>query len=226
MPTTQRERISGVDTAWLRMDQPTNLMMIVGVMMFDGKVTLAAVRRTIAARFLAFRRFRQCAVQDAAGAWWQDDENFDIKAHVLRAALPGAGGKRELEDFVSELASTPLDPARPLWQFHVVDNYRGGSALVTRIHHCYADGIALIQVLLSMTHSTAAGSLEMEPEAIETGSDGEADFWAQLFKPVTDALGNAKEIGNALIEQGAGFSRALRRHQLRLWLRSGRRRPQ
>ncbi len=206
MATTQRERISGVDTAWLRMDQPTNLMMIVGVMMFDGKVALARVRKTIAARFLAFRRFGQCAVQDAAGAWWQADENFDIKAHVLGATLPGAGGKEELEAFVSGLASTPLDPARPLWQFHVVDNFQGGSALVTRIHHCYADGIALIQVMLSMTHATAAGSLEMEPEAIEPGASAESDFWAQILKPVTGALGNAKEIGNALFEQGKSLA--------------------
>lgn len=30
----RRERMSAVDTAWLRMDRPTNLMMIVGVMVF------------------------------------------------------------------------------------------------------------------------------------------------------------------------------------------------
>src|SRR5260221_3219742 len=133
MATAQRERISGVDTAWLRMDQPTNLMMIVGVMMFDGKVDVRKVKKAIAARFLAFRRFRQCAVQDAAGAWWQEDETFDINHHVLRATLPGAGGKEELEAFVSDLASTPLDSARPLWQFHVIDNYRGGSAVINGI---------------------------------------------------------------------------------------------
>src|SRR5258706_11488150 len=206
MPTTQRERISGVDTAWLRMDQPTNLMMIVGVMMFDGKVDLRKVKKAIAARFLALRRFKQCAVQDAGGAWWQTDDAFDIDHHVLRATLPGAAGKEDLEAFVSELASTPLDPARPLWQFHVIDNYRGGSALITRIHHCYADGIALIQVMLSMTHATAAGSLELQPEAVEMGESAESDFWAQILKPVAGALGSAKEIGKGLLEQGKSLA--------------------
>ena len=206
MATAQRERISGVDTAWLRMDQPTNLMMIVGVMMFEGRVDVRKVKKVIAARFLAFRRFGQCAVQDAAGAWWQADESFDIDAHVLRATLPGAAGKEELEAFVSDLASTPLDPSKPLWQFHVIDNYRGGSALVTRIHHCYADGIALIQVMLSLTHATAEGSLAMKPEAIEVGESGEADFWAHILKPVAGALGNAKEIGKGLLEQGKSLA--------------------
>ena len=31
-----RERMSGVDTAWLRMDSQANLMMIVGVWVFDA----------------------------------------------------------------------------------------------------------------------------------------------------------------------------------------------
>ncbi|MET0225631.1 MAG: WS/DGAT domain-containing protein, partial [Dokdonella sp.] len=55
--------------------------------------------------------------------------------------------------------SSALDPARPLWQFHVVENYRGGGVLVARVHHCYADGLALVQVLLSLTDTAA------EPEA-------------------------------------------------------------
>ena len=50
-----RERISGVDTAWLRMDSPTNPMMIVGVMMFAERLDLEAVKRIIAERFLSGR---------------------------------------------------------------------------------------------------------------------------------------------------------------------------
>jgi WS/DGAT/MGAT family acyltransferase len=185
MAATPRERISGVDTAWLRMDQPTNLMMIVGVWMFEGRLELDAVRRTVATRFLAFRRFGQCAVQDAAGAWWQEPDSFDIADHVVSTRLPGRGGKRELERLVSELASTPLDPARPLWQFHVIDNYAGGSALVMRIHHCYADGIALVQVVLSMTGESAKASLKAparKPAAAK--GNAQSDFWTGFLEPI------------------------------------------
>lgn len=202
----RRERISGVDTAWLRMEHPTNLMMIVGVMMFERKLDLKAVKRILEARFLAYRRFRQKAVQDAAGAWWEDDADFDIDSHVHRIALPGRGDKAELQALVSDLASTPLDAAQPLWQFHLVDNYCGGAALVVRIHHCYADGIALIQVLLSMTHETAAGSLAMEPLEIDTPARGDADFWEQVLKPVAGALENAAALGKGLIEQGRALA--------------------
>ena len=204
---TNRERISGVDTAWLRMEQPTNLMMIVGVMMLDRRLNLAQVRRAIKSRFLAFRRFRSRAVQDAAGAWWEEDESFDIDFHVQRVALPGGGGKAELEELVSELASTPLDYDRPLWQFHVVDNYTGGGALITRIHHCYADGIALVQVMLSMTDTSAEASLKVPVEvADEEEPSNPADFWEQILKPVTGALGGAAQLGRGLFQQGAGMA--------------------
>ena len=185
MAATPRERISGVDTAWLRMDQPTNLMMIVGVMMFEGRLDPGIVRRILATRFLSFPRFRQRAVQDAAGAWWEEPEDFDLAQHVVSEKLPGRGGKRELERLVSDLASTALDPARPLWQFHVVDNYAGGSALILRIHHCYADGIALIQVMLSMTDTSAKASLKAPArKSPVVKADGDGDFWKKLLEPV------------------------------------------
>ena len=193
-----REKISGVDTAWLRMDNPTNLMMIVGVMTLAERLDLATVKRIIEERFLAFPRFRCRAVEDAAGAWWETDEAFDIDWHVRRHARRGRLGKAALETLVSELASTPLDPSRPLWQFHVVD-YGAGSALITRIHHCYADGIALIQVLLSMTHATARGSLALKrPAKPEPKSGPPRDFWEQIVKPLTGALANPLEAAGAL----------------------------
>ena len=208
MAQARRERISGVDTAWLRMEDPTNLMMIVGVMIFEGRLELAKVKRSIERRFLAFHRFRQCAVQDPTGAWWEDDPNFDIDAHIHRTALPGRADKAELEALASDLASTPLDFTKPLWQFHLVDNYEGGSALIMRIHHCYADGIALTEVVLSMTHESAAGSLALPRQEVgETGgSSADADIWEQFLRPVAGALEGAQRMGRSLIDQGREFA--------------------
>ncbi len=202
MPQPRRERISGVDTAWLRMDLPTNLMVIVGVMMFEGQLDAARLKRTLERRFLAFRRFRQKAVQDATGAWWEDDADFDIDSHVHRVALPGRAGKAELQAFVSDLASTPLDATKPLWQYHLIDNYEGGSALVMRIHHCYADGIAMVQVMLSMTDDSARGSLRLPAAAVTEGGSGEADFWEMVLRPVAGALEGASRVGRNLLDQG------------------------
>ncbi len=146
-----RHRMSSVDTAWLRMDSPTNLMMIVGVMIFERPIDLRRLATLIEGRLLVYPRFRQYVVDDGVAAWWVDDEQFDLESHLLTVRLPGAGGERELQDFVGRLAAEPLAPGKPLWQFHVIEDYQGGSALVARIHHCIADGIALIGVLLNLT---------------------------------------------------------------------------
>ena len=47
---------------------------------------------------------------------------------------------------VNDLASMPLDHSLPLWQAYVVDDVEGGSALITRCHHCMADGTAMMTV--------------------------------------------------------------------------------
>jgi diacylglycerol O-acyltransferase / wax synthase len=169
----RREVMSRVDTAWLRMERATNLMMITGVMMFDTPMSIEKLKKVIKQRFLAYPRFRQKAVDTSAGAWWETDQDFDLDWHVRLTALPGKSGKKELERLTSQLASTPLDKTKPLWQFHLVEKYEGGSALISRIHHCYADGIALVQVLLTLTDTTRDAKKGSDLDKAWLKSDGE-----------------------------------------------------
>ena len=144
----------GVDAAWLRMDDPANLMMVTGLFFFARPVPPRGIRDLVAARLLRYRRFGERAVPGRlGGARWERVEAVDLDRHVLGERLPEPGDKAALERRVSELMSEPLDPLHPLWQFHVVQNCVGGTAVVVRIHHCVADGIALMQVALSLTES-------------------------------------------------------------------------
>lgn len=152
--TAAAERMSRVDTAWLRMDNDVNLMMIVGVWLLTPALTLDALRERMQDKLLKYDRFRQKAVVDAMGAMWVEDAEFDITKHVVPETLdrlPGDTERQALQRLCGRLAMTPLDHTRPLWQFHLIDGYEGGSAMVARIHHCIGDGIALTSVMLSMT---------------------------------------------------------------------------
>ena len=147
------ERMSKVDTAWLRMDSPSNLMMIVGVWVLQPGIRHDDLCRRIEERLLKYPRFGQRVVQDAAGATWVRDPRFDIRRHVVTETLrrkPKGREQEALQERLAELAVTPLDKDRPLWQFHLVEHYQGGSAMMVRIHHCIADGIALIGVTQSL----------------------------------------------------------------------------
>ena len=67
------ERMSRVDTAWLRMDNDVNLMMIVGVWILQPGITLEALAKRIEEKLLKYDRFRQRVEQDAVGANWVDN---------------------------------------------------------------------------------------------------------------------------------------------------------
>ena len=151
--------MSRVDTAWLRMERPTNPMMITGVLMLDEPMTLAALKQVIQRRFLSYARFRQKPVDGPTGAYWQDDPDFDLDWHVRPSGLPGRATARRAEARAAAFRR-PSPRARSTCTSRCGSStwsrsYHGGSAIVARIHHCYADGIALVQVLLSLTDATA-----------------------------------------------------------------------
>ena len=200
---SKRENISAVDTAWLRMDRPANLMMICGVLMFERPLSLERLRTIIGERFLVLRRFRQVPRPTATGAQWREDRAFDLATHVVATALPQPAGDAELQDLVSTLMATPLPRERPLWQFHLVTNHCGGSALIARIHHCYADGIALVRVMLSMTDASAAGPPAMPFDATPRSKLGDDDPLADLLGPLRGAAKSARKIGRMLLAKGA-----------------------
>ena len=209
----QRERMSTVDTAWLRMDSGGNLMMIVSVLMFDRPLDMARFKRTMKLRFLSYSRFRSRVVQDLAGAWW-DEQEVDLAHHIVQtrlAAKKGESNKPALEAMVGELSATALDVDKPLWQMHVIDNCVGADggvrqAVIIRIHHCIADGIALVGVLLSMFDATRDASLEggEEPELLEQmqehtlSADGD-NPWDELLQPLTRTTVQAINLSTSMM---------------------------
>jgi len=197
------ERMTKVDTAWLRMDSPSNLMMIVGVWTLKPGIRYEDLCRRVQERLLQYNRFRQRVEKDAAGATWVEDADFDIARHVVREKLPKrARGDEQsaLQDRVGELAMQPLDHKHPLWQIHLIEDYQGGSALLVRIHHCIADGIALISVTMSLVDGGAP-----PPERKRKASPAGAEDWIAdtLIKPFTDMT--VKALGAA----GEGAARSL-----------------
>ena len=205
--SNKREPMSKVDTAWLRMESPTNLMMISGVLMFHDRLDIKKVRRLFAERWLAYRRFRQRAVDTANAAYWQTDPDLDMDWHVRLTALPGKADKIALEKWVSEMASTALDHSRPLWQFHVVDNYRFddghvGSVLLGRIHHCYADGLALVQVMLSLTDAAPKEKKQVELAKVWLKND-QGSVLDRLLNPTRAGLAKVLSLGEKAIGKGS-----------------------
>jgi hypothetical protein len=155
--------MGSADVLWLNMDRPTNLMVIVSVVLLesvpDWDRVLDLMRTRILEPYPVFSQ-RPVRPRRTLGRYhWEDDPDLDLARHVRRATLSGKGTAAEvdaeLQAYIEEHLPHPFDRSRPLWEVHLVDGHGSGAALVFRIHHALADGIALTRVLLGLTEDAA-----------------------------------------------------------------------
>lgn len=198
------EFFTNVDAAWLHMETPTNMAMITGVSMFEQPLDFQRLRATIEHRFLSHDRFRQRVREPRLGLGlprWETDPDFDLDFHLQRIRLPRPANQIALQNLVGELMSTQLDFSKPLWQMHYVENFGRGSALITRLHHCIGDGLALVQVLLSMTDESPDAAW---PETSE-GPPQEKSRLTRLLIPAVSAtrlVGKTWNAAEHLLHEG------------------------
>lgn len=193
------QHLSPVDSAWLHMDDPTNLMMVTGVALLDGPIDVARYRKTVAARLLSFERFRMRVVDDRNslnGPRWEADPHFNLDAHIHRVALPSPGDMETLQEFLGDLSSTMLDYTKPLWQVHLVENVLGGSAMVMRFHHCIGDGTAMNNVLYRLMDLTPDAPIERPHKPQAHSSLG------PLLDPIMAAIEGSVKLADDLIHEG------------------------
>ncbi len=88
---------------------------------------------------------------DIGAPEWVDDPGFDIERHVRRAALPYPGDDRELFRLIADVMARRLDRDRPLWEVWVIEGLADDRwAMLTKLHHCMADGIAATHILAGL----------------------------------------------------------------------------
>jgi len=167
------QRMSNADAAWLHMDRPTNLMVVNALLWFEEPVDVGRVKEVLRSRLVEpFPRFRQLVAEPRLGIGvpsWEDDPSFDLDRHVHHLGLPAPGDKQALEELVGDLIVSPLDRGKPLWDMYLVDGFGGGMAMISRIHHCIADGIALSRVLLSLTDAHPDAGIASPREIVGRG---------------------------------------------------------
>ncbi len=138
---------------------------------------------------------------------------FSIPQHVdepeglrHRVQLPAPGDRAALQAFVADLMASPLDRETPLWQFHFVDGYGDGAALVGRIHHCIADGIALGHILFSLTDESPDAGIA--PPDDEGGSaEGRGGPLGALTRPAASAVSVARGAAGTLAHEAIEVGR-------------------
>jgi WS/DGAT/MGAT family acyltransferase len=193
--------MSSVDAAWRHMEDATNLMMVTGIMQMKGEVSREAILETLEKGFLVFNRMRQ-KVRDFTvfkTPHWVSVKELNMDEHVVEEQLPLPATRSVIQQRVSELLSTPLDFKIPLWHLTLLRGAPEGTVVLIRIHHCIADGIALVGVLLSMTGKSPEESLAITPAKVKNYPQLSSSGY--LFRRATTALDTAVRTTNWVFQR-------------------------
>ncbi|MGZ4251087.1 MAG: wax ester/triacylglycerol synthase family O-acyltransferase [Solirubrobacteraceae bacterium] len=197
------DHLSSADTAWLHMDRPTNLMVINSLLLFDAPVDWERVKQITQRRLVdRYPRFRQRVVESRVPLRtpkWEDDPYYALEHHMHHLALPPPGDAAALQELVSDLMMMPLDRNRPLWHTYMIDGFGDGAAMICRMHHCIADGIALAQVMLSLTDSEAQA--EIDPTWIDGAASPRGGLLSRLASSGESALSLTGRVASTAMRQ-------------------------
>ncbi|MCV7193312.1 wax ester/triacylglycerol synthase family O-acyltransferase [Mycolicibacterium brumae] len=143
------EQLSVLDAGFLQLeDTDPNVSLAIGsVTILDGPLPdFDELAATIAERLVSAPRLRQVVrthTLDIEAPEWVDAPELDMGRHLRRAALPSPGDDGELCALIAEIMERRLDRDYPLWECWVIEGLAGGRwALLTKVHHCLADGVS------------------------------------------------------------------------------------
>lgn len=147
------EQLSTLDAGFLEAeDSDPHVSLAIGALaVMEGPPDHESLAALLAERILAVPRFTQVLRArpfDLGAPEWVDDVHFDLSHHIRRAALPRPGDDRALFRFTADVMERRLDRDRPLWECWIIEGLPDDRwALLTKIHHCIADGIAATHLL-------------------------------------------------------------------------------
>lgn len=151
------KRLSGWDAVLLYSETPNVHMhtLKLAVIELDGlggaKFGVEELRKVIHGRLYKLDPFRYELVDipfKFHHPMWRENAEVDLDFHIRSCRVDEPGGRRELDEAVGRIASTPLDRSRPLWEMYLIEGLAGGRiAVLGKIHHALADGVASANLL-------------------------------------------------------------------------------
>jgi len=213
-------RLNGVDALMLYTETPeihmhTLKIGVLDVSDVDGGFSFDVFRRVAYPRLRAMAPLRHQLVEvplKLHHPMWVVNDDIDFDYHVRRARVPAPGGRRELDQLIGEIASTPLDRSRPLWEMYVAEGLADDRiAVIHKVHHVLADGVASANQMAKVMEP-------YQPPSDIGVSDGSDPAWtrADLLKAAgRDHVRLIRKLPRLVSETAAGVSRVRRRSRER-----------
>ncbi len=215
------KRLNGMDAMLLYSETPnlhthTLKVAVIDATDYPGQYGFDAFRRTVARRLhlLEPLRYRLIGIPwRLHHPMWMQDCPVDLDYHLRRVRVPEPGGRRELDQVIGEIAGTPLDRSRPLWEFYFAEGMaQDRFALIGKVHHTLADGVASANLLARLMDLSGSSQEECDdaPPAREQPSTAKLLWEAQL-----DHFQNMAEMPRLVTDAARGITRLRRRSKKR-----------
>src|SRR5689334_20824450 len=112
---------------------------------------------------------------------WRENCEVDLEYHVRPYRVDSPGGRRQLDEAVGKIASTPLDRSKPLWEMYLIEGLANGRiAVLGKIHHALADGVASANLLARGMDLEQGPQLDRETYATDP-APSRADLMRSAF---------------------------------------------
>ncbi|HET9563281.1 MAG TPA: wax ester/triacylglycerol synthase family O-acyltransferase [Mycobacterium sp.] len=214
------KRLNGVDALMLYIETPeihmhTLKIGVLDVSNVEGGFSFDLFRSVAFPRLQAMAPLRYQLVDiplKLHHPMWVVNDDIDFDYHVRQARVPAPGGRRELDQLIGEIASTPLDRNRPLWEMYVAEGLADNRiAIIHKVHHVLADGVAsanqMAKAMQSRQPTEVVGMFE-EPDMVRTRA-------ALLKAAGRDHVGLIRKLPRLVSETATGVSRVRRRSKER-----------
>ncbi len=154
-PSEESFKLSTQDASFLYGEAANGPLNMAMLGLFRSRIDLKSLHAHMDARMHLLRRYRQRVIFapfNLAHPTLQDDPDFDLRNHLFCHEMPRDTSEAALMKATMRVYEQPLDRGKPLWELHLFNGLAGGrSAILTKIHHCLADGISGMELLAVTT---------------------------------------------------------------------------
>ncbi len=190
------DRLSPQDSTFLYVENELNHMAIAALGIFEGPAPgQDEIEEMVESKLDLVSRYRQrvrFVPLDLGRPVWCDDPHFQLRYHVRHTALPSPGSEEQLCTLVGRVMSQQLDRSKPLWEMWVVEGLEdGGWAILLKLHHCLADGVAATDLLSVILDESAS---EAHPPARRWRPDPEPSPLSLLSSALIERMTSPQEI--------------------------------
>jgi diacylglycerol O-acyltransferase / wax synthase len=208
----QSDRLSWGDTVFLNLEREGMPLNVACVCVFDSEIPFKDCVRLVESRLPLIPRYLKRVVPPLFNIGlpsWEYDPTFDIRNHVREATLKH-GSNAELKTLAGKILSTVMDRQHPLWDLTFVHGLKGDrSALIFRLHHCLADGIAGVGIMNVLMDASPVGpSLPRRkprlrvppPRGVLTSlTNSVVDSYSDVAKRIFDAMANVSSMAERFV---------------------------